>query len=130
MTRADIAAVLEREPLLNSFGIGLFYDGVPRTILERATEIRKAREELLASEEECTLACEWLTARQKVKMINRSHSSYGYKHMVENAVGRYISNGAFIAAAIHCGFPYRTFHDSPNVLFGISEKSLKGQKET
>ena len=45
------------------------------------------------------------------------------KHLAEDEIG-YVTNGAFIAAAIHCGFPYQLIPDSPNVRFGISEKSL------
>lgn len=44
----------------------------------------------------------------------------------------YVSNGAFIAAAIHMGFDWKPDFDSPNVRFNISGKSspimeLKGK---
>src|SRR5687767_4703646 len=43
------------------------------------------------------------------KTINRSRSSYGLKHDVERASGRaYVTNGAFIAAAIGLGFKFKT----------------------
>jgi len=48
---------------------------------------------------------------------------YGLKHIAEKEMG-YVLNGVFIAAAIHSGFPYELIPDSPNVRFGISEKSL------
>ena len=35
----------------------------------------------------------------------------------------YVSNGAFIAAAIHMGFDWKPDFDSPNVRFNISKKS-------
>jgi len=43
--------------------------------------------------------------------------------MAEQEIG-YITNGVFIAAAIHCGFDVK-FDGSPNVMINISEKSLK-----
>lgn len=127
MTSADIAAVMEKEPLLNDFGIGLFLNGRGRTKEQREAEFRENRAALLRSAEGCSLACEWLSRREKIKTTNRRHNSYGYKHMVERAAGKYITNGAFIAAAIHLGFPYRIDADSPNVCFGIAERSLKGE---
>jgi hypothetical protein len=61
------------------------------------------------------------------KTINRRHSSYGLKHLAEPEIG-YVTNGAFIAAAVHCGFSFETYPDSPNVCFGISEKSIKAKQ--
>ncbi len=125
MTKDDIAAVMERVPLLNDHGIGLFdgFRGYSRA--ERAAIFRKDREMLLGSEESCTRICEWLRDKAKRKTMNPRYSSYGLKHLAEDEIGEYVTNGAFIAAAIHCGFPYRLIDESPNVLFGISEKSLK-----
>src|SRR5258708_2031381 len=57
--------------------------------------------------QEANLACAWLWTRGKTKHVNkRSGTSYGHKHRAERAAGSYISNGALIAAAIHCGFQY------------------------
>jgi hypothetical protein len=51
------------------------------------------------------------------KGIKRGHSSYWYKHEVENANERtYIYNGAFIVAALICGY-VPVLHDSPNPSF-------------
>lgn len=66
----------------------------------------------------------WLADKARRKTINPRYTSYGLKHLAEKEVG-YITNGAFIAAAIHCGFAYRIHPDSPNPSFGISEKSLR-----
>jgi hypothetical protein len=55
--------------------------------------------------------------------------SYSLKHRVERWATRrgvedyYVSNGAFIAAAIHCGFTQKWIIDTPNVWFNISKRS-------
>jgi hypothetical protein len=115
MTREDIQAVLDREPTLTYYGI--------RTNKEPG-ELDANREALLNCVDQCARVCTWLSGQQMTKTVNREHSSYGYKHMAERATGDYVSNGVFIAAAIHCGFPYRKIPNSPNVQFGISEKGL------
>jgi hypothetical protein len=54
------------------------------------------------------------TRRPDGKCLN----SYYLKHVVERAVGHYISNGALIQAAIALGFEYSLI-DGPNALFHI-----------
>jgi hypothetical protein len=122
MTAADIQAVIDKVPNLNSHGIGAF-DGVPRA--ERSEWIKAQQADLLADVDGCTRAESWLRDKAKRKTVNPGRSSYGWKHLAEAAVG-YITNGAFIAAAIHCGFPYEITPGSANPSFGISEKSAKG----
>jgi hypothetical protein len=86
------------------------------------------RKRLLQSSEMCTRVCEWLAAIEKTKTINDRHSSYCLKHMAAHDLGQYVANGVFIAAAVHCGFPYRLFPGSANVRFGISERSLRRRR--
>jgi hypothetical protein len=69
-------------------------------------------------------ACVLLEGMEKIKAINRRYSSYGLKHLFEKKTG-YIPNGIFIAAAIHCGFRYKAYGNSPNPCFNISNASLK-----
>lgn len=75
-------------------------------------------------------ACDWLSTQSKIKTMNPNHSSYGLKHIVERASKAkgasktYVSNGTFIAAAIHMGFAYKHIPGSLNAMFGISEKSI------
>lgn len=127
MTREEIAAVMEKVPLLNDFGIGLYRDGSQiRTKQEREEEMQKNREQLLNSAEICTKVCEWLADKRKIKSISDGSSSYGLKHIAEHDLDEYVSNGVFIAAAIHCGFPYRV--RAPNVMFGISRRGLYRRK--
>ena len=68
------------------------------------------------------------------KTINDRHTSYSYKHHVEQwttyALGStfYISNGAFIAAALREGYACRVINDGPNAEFAFNYdyKKLKG----
>ena len=53
-------------------------------------------------------------------------SSYGLKHIVEDEIGYYVSNGMFIAAALACGYKmqYKSNY-SPNSFFGMSLKDWR-----
>ncbi len=56
------------------------------------------------------------------KTENRSHSSYGLKHYLQDETGIYLTNNQFKDAMMICGF----YTKDPNKLnwhYGISEKS-------
>ena len=125
MSRNDIQKVLDQVPELNDFGIGLFKNGHGLTPEQRKAKLEEDRQKLLESIDEFDKTCEWLSTKERRKSINTSHTSYGLKHMVEKDID-YITNGVFIAAAIHCGFKIKYIHDHPNVCINISEKALKG----
>ncbi len=120
MNREDILAVIDRVPQLTYFGVGL-YESPGEDYQEK---LRQKQEQLLESSAICTKVCEWLATIEPAKTMNRHRTSYGLKHTVELQIGEYVSNGVFIAAAIHCGFRYRRDGDSANMLFGMSERSL------
>ena len=54
-------------------------------------------------------------------------SSYGLKHDVEKWAGKYVSNGAFITAAIAEGYRTRTWPGSPNTCFFMSIRKEAGK---
>jgi hypothetical protein len=116
----DILAVIDRVPELTYYGVGLYESPKQPT----SEELRRGQERLLESSAICTKVCEWLASIEPAKAINRHRTSYGLKHTAERQIGEYVSNGVFIAAAIHCGFSYRLDGDSANMLFAISERSL------
>jgi hypothetical protein len=91
---------------------------------EYQEKLRRGQEQLLESSAICTKVCEWLASTRRAKAINRHRTSYGLKHTAELQIGEYVSNGVFIAAAIHCGFSYRVDGDSPYMMFAMSERSL------
>ena len=68
--------------------------------------------------------CDWLnTYIGRRKTINTDSSSYGLKHTVERAIGHYVCNGMFIAAALACGYKMK-YWDGPNCYFAMSQKDL------
>ncbi len=124
MFKKNIKNVILKLPKLTDFGVGLFLNGKGLGKDEYKNEFKIERERLLNSEERFNKICNWLSQIQKIKSINNNHSSYGLKHYAEEDIG-YITNGVFIAAAIHCGFKFKCVRDSPNVYFNMSEKSIK-----
>jgi len=123
----QLVVAMAREPQLNAFGIGIYFDHWRKPRAERLSILEADRENLRANLEDVTWTAKWLrTNIAPTKTINRRHSSYGLKHMVEkHSPKRYLSNGAFIAAALIAGYPYRVTPESPNPAFGMSEKSIK-----
>ncbi|HBB87225.1 MAG TPA: hypothetical protein DC047_06385 [Blastocatellia bacterium] len=62
----------------------------------------------------------WLLKYAKKKRLpeERCLNSYYLKHVVEDAIGQYVTNGAFIQAAIELGFQYSSIV-GPNAFFHI-----------
>ena len=73
-------------------------------------------------------AVKWLEKVDRRSTVNREITSYGWKHIAEkNSERKYISNGAFIFAAIKLGFLVKCIEDGPNAYINISSKSIKGR---
>ena len=70
-------------------------------------------------QEQIELCKSWILNNCKPrKTINDTAFSYGLKHRVERDVKTYISNGAFIRAAIELGYKYKV--KSPNAWFAMA----------
>lgn len=124
-SREDIQRVMDQVPGLNAFGVGVFFlDG--RDPERAVVELDRGRRELLNSAEAVAKVCEWLQGVEKTK--TPKISSYYLKHVAEDEIG-YVTNGVFIVAAILCGFPYRVNSGSPNVAFGVSERSIRDRQQ-
>lgn len=124
MTKADIQRIIDDVPELNDFGVGV-YDDQKKTPEERTENLNAGKVDLLKSVDACNKLCKWMADVERVGSINeRIGSSYHLKHIAEAEVG-YVTNGAFITAAIFCGFRYRIEPGSPNVYFGMSGRSIK-----
>jgi hypothetical protein len=117
MTRDDINAVITKIPTLNDSGIGL-----PK---EQMGDLPKEQARLLDRVDVCTKVCEWLEPLHFTETVNRKHTSYGLKRLFEDATKEYVSDGAFIAAAVHSGFCWKQIPNDSSVWLGIAEKSLK-----
>lgn len=117
----ELKTVMEKFPRLNSFGMGLYANGNGLIRSEKIQQMKQNKESLLSRTEAICKIIEWLSRINKIKTINTKHTSYRYKHIVENDIG-YITNGEFIAAAIIAGFkPAFTTH-GPNASFNMSAK--------
>jgi hypothetical protein len=135
-TKEILKQILEKEPWLSSQGICEFHfknnsaiDGISNygkesTSYDFYDQLAADRHALLLYTDDFIKVCKWLTGIGKRKTINKKHSSYGLKHIAEKDIG-YITNGTFIAGAIHCGFKYHICENSPNPCFNMSEKSLR-----
>lgn len=86
-------------------------------------ELIQKRTSLENKFDEFKLCCEWIkkfsyepSKKQLNKMtVAQTYSSYYLKHLVEQWSGKYISNGAFIAAAIYLEVPYRRIYGTPDI---------------
>lgn len=117
-TEQRLPAILSQEPLLTYFGFGEFDQPFAAT--------QKGRNNLLVAIAEIDRARAWLRTQQPRLTLNARRSSYGLKHIAERAAGNYISNGAFIAAALLEGWTVKRIPGSnPNAWLNISEKGLK-----
>lgn len=128
-SQEDFLAAIAQEPYLTHNGIRYTADW-RKTVEENRQEFLDQRSELEATGlEQFRRCCEWLKGCKKIKTLNTSMGSYTLKHRVERwatrrgVVDYYVSNGTFIAAAIHCGFTWKWILDTPNVWLNISKRS-------
>jgi len=126
----QLAAVMTREPLLTRNGMG--YGNYHRTLAEQRKAFDEWRTELRTMADDVAEVTAWLlTNIEPLRTVNRRTTSYGHKHTVERAIGRYVANGELIAAGIIAGYPYaREAGGSPNVYFGMSARSLRAAGST
>ncbi len=131
----DLAVLMQRWPNLTHTGL----DGVWGLKLwerevramsreDRAQGLYEMRRDLLGNAGDIAAAREWIVDNMvEINSINHRRTSYNIKHTYERAAGQYVTNGAFIAAALLAGF--RT-NGSPtreqrNVSFNMSERAVK-----
>lgn len=122
------------EPALTYFGVGLFCESEVRREHGTAYVHQKWAEgqaELGRHLDQVAIAADWIKLQVPIASMNLRCSSYTYKHDVERWHRKrgeevYVSNGAFIAAAIGLGFRYQL--DGPNVYFNFSRRALKASR--
>lgn len=93
---------------------------VNETNLDRYLEKRM---ELENRYNEFKLCCEWIekyrffpTDKEFMKLAQvQTYISYYLKHLVEKWSGKYIPNGAFIAALKYLDIPYRPIYGTPDI---------------
>lgn len=80
------------------------------------------RRRLSENEDEFDRAVDWVGRHmRRQQAMNQFRSSYGLKHICENMVGRYISNGVMIAAFLAHEYEWARIHTSLSVEFNVSE---------
>lgn len=122
MTKKDIEKVIKQVPDLHIYGIGFVEELRGKNIGE---EMKRLQKLLLEESKSCTYVCDWLADKKKLKNINLNiASSYGLKHRVEKEYNTYIPNGAFICAAIFCGFNYKRKLGGVKIFFNLSKRGL------
>jgi len=106
--RSGLKAVLAQHPELVQNGFERYSFHLPASRAAYMEMISAQREKFLepGGVAQFSRAMNWLaTASIRIrKTLNRKHSSYHWKHVAEAAEGDYISNGAFIAAAIDMSY--------------------------
>jgi hypothetical protein len=127
--RRRLKSALELATILTEYGLDVFGS---RTSLvnkrgesreDHAARVAKGREQI--NIREFAMAYTYCVEIEKTKSFNRHHSSYGLKNLPARYYGSYLTNGAFIAGTIAAGFAFKPIGDTPNVLFNMSERSLK-----
>lgn len=86
------------------------------------------KEKLTYNEEGFTIIKKWakILFEDPVKLSkSNEHSSYYLKHVIEDAMGSYVSNADCKKALAELGYKYKIYEDSPNWGFGISAKFIK-----
>jgi hypothetical protein len=117
-TCSSILDVMSEYPELTYFGFGKINGLGERW---KTDEFSQQRKELESASEQVEASRAWIRMNcVKRKTINALIGSYSLKHVIEDAVNLYISNGACIAAFILEG--YRVQHLAgwgPNCAFNV-----------
>jgi hypothetical protein len=126
-TDLSLDDVMAREPQLCDHGFGVFVDR-SKTVEQRRQQLQSERDDLRRREAIVVRVRDWLLANI-APIKTPTAGSYGMKHVVEKAIGEYITNGELIAAAMMAGYPMSRPH-GPNVDFGMSKRDVDAARAT
>ncbi|MFI5736072.1 hypothetical protein ACIA49_38520 [Kribbella sp. NPDC051587] len=117
----SLAQVMEQHPSLGYYGFGSSRHA-DQTPAERRAALASDRTQLAGHDSSVQEIAGWL--RDNVPPIKTPTArSYDMKHIVENMIGRYVSNGELIAAALSAGYTYRHI-DGPNATLGMATRAV------
>jgi len=145
--RVAVSIVLEKTPKLSANGCGFhapqWVGDLKRyeTPQERYKKFLQSRKELLSKGclDEFLLAFAVAQKTRRTKTVRDSSYSYRLKHIAETTTyvcadgtelgPRYVSNGAFIAAALYAGFRMKTYldhsgYDQISVCFNMPKREI------
>ena len=106
--------------IINSFesltDVGLLYE-------TNVSEYHERRKNLAGRFDEFNTCCEWIekfryqpSKKEFLAYVQlQTYNSYYLKHLVERWSGKYISNGAFIAAIKFFELPFRPIYGTPDI---------------
>lgn len=127
MTQDDLEQILADHPTLCDFGFGTYH---PRSLRQSkaafAEQLEGARAALRSHLDQVNVCLRWLKDVERLKLVNEKRTSYGLKHCVERNAGVYVTNGAFIVAAIFAGFKMKKCE--PNAFFNVAEKTIRERR--
>lgn len=87
-------------------------------------------EQIIPLEQQIVVCLEWLDAQERIATINTRHSSYTYKHIIEQWAGHYISEDAFIEAVKLRFIPFRNIpFSTKSIQVALSEKTIRQYRE-
>lgn len=121
-TRAEFDRLLDAHPRLTDHGFGA-YELTGMTQSDRDTQFALGRARLRIKRSHVIEVAAWLRSNIGATRTATRHSSYYLKHVAERALGRYVSNGELITAALLGGYPMREL-DGPNVLLGVRARDV------
>lgn len=104
--------------------------GAVRSQRPAHAEFLAEREALLSASSEFIDVVAWLekNSKQQTKTLNQLAHSYNWKHVAEKALGRYVSNGVFIAAALQVGLQVKHIEGTLNAHVNLSQDFLQVQR--
>jgi hypothetical protein len=114
---STLAAVMAAHPLLTPHGYRI--GRASGTYAQQRAELMREGARLFVP------VCQWVRSElHHIRTINNGRSSYTLKHICENAIGEYVSNGLLIAAMLACGFAWAS-NGTPNLFFSVSSPRRK-----
>jgi hypothetical protein len=117
-TQSDLTETLEQHPML--FDDGLFMNKQAALTYYSGNEAKLVTRRTIPLEE-FRSAVQWMESRTLLKSAG-GRDSQAWKKVMEKATREYVSDGAFLAAALFLNVPLNQDIESPHPLLGIKEQ--------
>ncbi len=118
ITADDLAQVLADHPRLTAYG----YDHPDD---RRSGQRERGRQRITNALGEVQAAYDWILTLRRERISRDTSTSYTLKHEAERAGVGYVTNGAFIAAAMLAGVTVKTSPGVINPQIGVTTASLR-----
>lgn len=117
-TSEDLETTLANN--LSLFDDGLFVDEYT-ALRYYSGNVAKLTDRRAIPLDEFQAACDWLTTRKSAKVAG-GRTSRMWKGVMERETHSYVSDGAFIAAALFLEIPISHHEDTPHPYLGLKEQ--------